>query len=98
MTPTPMSAASVSPVRQHAANALLVTGYAVAIWALARAVPMFRQHRGRRFLAAEAGTAAVAVGWALRGKTFRAASNAALVVLFAAGWWITGRSRGRGQT
>ncbi len=91
MTP---ASASVSAGRQQAGNALLLAGYAVAIWALARAVPMYRQRRQRRFLAAEAGTAAVAVGWALRGQAFRSAANAGLVAVFAAGWWIGGRKRG----
>ncbi len=88
MTPT---SASVSAGREQAGNALLVGGYAVAVWALARAVPMYRQRRRRRFFAAEAGTAAVAVGWALRGNSFRSAANAGLVAVFAAGWWIGSR-------
>jgi len=89
-----MSSAHLSPGRQQVGGALLVAGYAVAIWALARAVPMYRQRRQRRFLAAEAGTAAVAVGWALRGQAFRSAANAGLVAVFAAGWWIGGRQHG----
>ncbi len=88
-----MSSASVSPGRQQVGGVLLVAGYAVAVWALARAVPMYRQRRQRRFLAAEAGTAAVAVGWALRGQAFRSAANAGLVAVFAAGWWIGGRRK-----
>jgi len=88
-----MTSASVSPGRQQVGNALLVVGYAVAVWALARAVPMYRQRRQRRFLAAEAGTAAVAVGWALRGKSLPSALNAGMVVVFAAGWWIGGRRK-----
>jgi len=89
-----VTSASVSPGRQQVGGALLVAGYALAVWALARAVPMYRQRRQRRFLAAEAGTAAVAVGWALRGKTLPSVANAAMVAVFAAGWWIGGRRRG----
>ena len=88
-----MTTGSVGPVRQQAGNALLVAGYAVAVWALAKAVPMYRRRQTKRFLAAEAGTAAVAVGWALRGRTWRAAPNAAMVLVFAAVWWIGGRRR-----
>jgi len=88
-----MTTASVSPGRQQAGNALLVVGYAVAVWALARAVPMYRQRRGRRFLAAEAGTAGVAAGWALRGEPVRSGLNAAMVVVLAAAWWIGARRR-----
>ncbi len=88
-----MTSASVSPGRQQVGGALLVGGYAVACWALARALPMYRQRRTRRFLAAEAGTAAVAVGWALRGQSLRSAANAGLVAVFAAGWWVGGRRR-----
>ncbi|MDQ6797021.1 MAG: hypothetical protein M3011_03170 [Actinomycetota bacterium] len=88
-----MTAASVSPGRHQAGNALLVAGYAVAAWALARAVPMYRERRRRRFLAAQAGTAAVAAGWALRGEPVRSALNAAMVAVLAAAWWISGLRR-----
>ncbi len=88
-----MTSASVSPGRQQAGNVLLVTGYVVACWALARAVPMFRQRRGRRFVAAEAGTAAVAVGWALKRNALPAIVNTGTVAVFAAIWWIGGRRR-----
>jgi len=88
-----VTVASISPGRQQAGNAALVVGYGVAVWALARAVPMFRQRRAGRFLAAEAGTAAVAVGWALRRDVVPAALNGGFVVAFAAAWWIGGRRR-----
>jgi len=88
-----MTSVSVSPGRQQAGNVLLVVGYAVAVWALARVVPMYRQRRQRRFFATEAATAGVAVGWALRGNALRSAANAGLVVIFATAWWIGGRRR-----
>jgi hypothetical protein len=86
-----VTAVSVSPGRQQAGNVALVVGYAVAIWALSRAVPMFGQRRTGRFLAAEAGTAAVATGWALRRQAVPAALNGGFVAAFAAAWWIAGR-------
>ena len=79
--------------RDQVGAILLVAGYPAAVWALARAVPMFRQHRRRRFLVAQAGTAAVAAGWALREKPVPSAINASAVVVFAIAWWVTGRSR-----
>jgi hypothetical protein len=73
---------------------LLVVGYPVAVVVLARLVPVLRQRRLGWFLALEAGTAAVAAGWALRAKPAPAAINAAFVAAFAAVWWWTG-SRNR---
>jgi hypothetical protein len=72
---------------------LLAVGYPAAVWALARAVPMFRQRRGRRFLVAETGTASVALGWALRGKAVPSFLNASAAVVLALLWWFTGRRR-----
>lgn len=86
-----MTAASIAPGRQQAGNVALAVGYAVAVWALARTVPMFAQRRTGRFLAAEAGTAAVATGWALRRQAVPAVLNGGFVAVFAAAWWIAGR-------
>jgi len=88
-----MTAASLSPGRHQAGNVALAVGYAVAVWALAGAVPMFRQRRGARFLAAEAGTAAVAAGWALRRQGVPAVLNGGFVAVLAATWWVAGRRR-----
>jgi len=88
-----MTPASISSGRQHAGNALLVVGYAVAVWTLAKAVPMFRRRQTRRFLAAEAATTGVAIGWAVRGKSVPSVLNAGMVAMLAAAWWIGGRRR-----
>lgn len=83
----------MSSPRDQAGLVLLVVGYPGACWALARAVPMFRQRRARRFLATQAAIAAVALGWTLRGKAVPAVLNASMVVVLAAAWRIAGRRR-----
>ena len=89
-----MTTSSGGSIREQVGTILLLAGYPAAIWALARAVPMFRQRRGRRFLVTEAGTASVALGWALKNKAVPSALNASAVVVLALAWWITGRRRG----
>ena len=74
-------------------NALLVSGYALAIWAALRFVPMWRQRRIGRFLAFEAGTAAVATGLVLRGRHRDAGINATVFVGLALAWVVTNRRR-----
>ena len=88
-----MTTSSGGSIREQVGTILLLAGYPAAIWALARAVPMFRRRRGRRFLVAEAGAASVAVGWALKRKAVPSALNASAVVVLALVWWITGRRR-----
>ena len=84
----------MTSLRLQAGTGLLVVGYPGACWALARAVPMFGQRRGRRFLALQAATASVATGWALRGRAVPAVLNASAVVVLAAVWRVRGRHRG----
>ena len=77
----------------RASNALLVSGYAMAVWAALRFVPMWRQRRLGRFLAFEAGTAAVATGLVLRGRHRDAGLNAAAFVGLALAWVVTNRRK-----
>ena len=79
--------------RDQVGTVLLAVGYPAAVWALARAVPMFRRRRVRRFLVTEAGTATVALGWALKRKAVPSFLNASAVVFLALVWWFTGRRR-----
>ncbi len=81
----------MTSVRDQVGTGLLAIGYPGAVWALARAVPMFRQRRRRRFLVLQAATAGVATGWVLHDRAVPAALNASAVVVFAAVWWIGGR-------
>jgi hypothetical protein len=79
--------------RESVSTALLVAGYPLATWAALRFVPMWRQRRIRRFLAFEAGTAAVVVGLALRRRNLEAAANAAILGGLALAWVLTNRPR-----
>jgi hypothetical protein len=84
----------VSPVRRRASNALLLVGYPVATGAALKLVPMFTERRRRRFLAFQAGTAAVVVGLALRRRPVPAGLNAAALAGSSALWWAVGRHKG----
>ena len=88
-----MSDRSARPARsgrRTASNVLLAAGYPVAGWAVAKLVPLYRDEDLTRFLALEAGTACVAVGWALRRRWVPAALNAGALAAFA-GVWLTYR-------
>jgi hypothetical protein len=80
--------ASTPPV---VANVLLVAGYAAAIGSAVKFVPMWRQRRLGRFLVFEAGTACVAVGWALHHRTEGAAINGAILAGLGLAWAATRR-------
>lgn len=76
--------------RRRASNVLLAVGYPVAAVAGAKLVPMYTQRRIRRFVAFEAGTAAVVAGLALRRRRIPALLNAGALVTSSAAWWASG--------
>ncbi len=84
----------VPPRRRRLSNALLLVGYPVATGAAAKAVPMFAERRGRRFLVFQAGTAAVVAGLVLRRRPVSAALNVAAMAGATAVWWAVGRHKG----
>lgn len=79
--------------RKQISTALLVCGYPLATWAALRFVPMWRQRRVRRFLAFEAGTAAVVAGFLLRRRNFEAGVNAAILAGLALAWVASNRPK-----
>jgi hypothetical protein len=82
---------SVSPARRRASNALLLVGYPLATGAAVKLVPMFAERRTRRFLAFQAGTAAVVGGLVLRRRPVPAGLNAAALAGSTALWWARAR-------
>lgn len=75
---------------RRAGTALLAVGYATAVGTGGLLRGAFRQRRAGRFVAFEAGTACVVVGWVLRGHRFRAFLNAAFMALLGLAWWAGG--------
>ncbi len=73
---------------------LLAVGYAGALAVLVRLKPVLVERRVRWFAALQVATAAIAVGWLLKGRTLPALVNGAALVGFGIAWLITGR-RGR---
>ena len=77
---------------------LLVVGYVLAV-PLTVFVPGFLRLWRRRepllFTLAQAGAAAIVLGWALRGDLISAAVNAVWLAGFAAAYALEGRKRGR---
>lgn len=71
---------------------LLALGYPTAITVLTRWIPVVREGRTKWFLAHQAGVAAIAAGWALRGRTQGVVTNGAWF-LVAAGWYLSRRRR-----
>ena len=70
---------------------LLVAGYPAAVIAATRLPASFRHRRPGAFLAFEAATATVVVGWGARGRWAPAAVNAVILAGLAAAWTLRGR-------
>ncbi|CAN5137925.1 hypothetical protein BH18ACT4_BH18ACT4_05860 [soil metagenome] len=70
---------------------LLVVGYPVAVVMVTRLVPILRQRRWRWFVALEAATACIIVGFAVLGEPLGAVLNGAAFAGFAFSWWGRGR-------
>lgn len=70
---------------------LLVAGYAVALAMLARLRPVLAERRVWWFVALEAATTSIVVGWFLHGRPLAALANGAALAGFAAAWLIAGR-------
>ncbi len=77
--------------RRAVSNALLLVGYPVAAVAGVKLIPVLRERRTGRFLAFEAGTAAVTAGLVLRRRWLPAAANGAALVGLAVAWVAVGR-------
>ena len=72
-------------------TALLALGYPLAVAVLVRFRSVLRRRDHRSFAALEVGTAAIAMGWALRRRPSAAVVNAFFFVAFGVAWWATGR-------
>lgn len=73
---------------------VLVAGYAVALAMLARLRPVLAERRVWWFVALEAATTSIVVGWLLHGRPLAALANGAALAGFAAAWLIAGRRTG----
>lgn len=74
---------------------LLIAGYPVALVVLARLRSVFRERRTTWFVAEEAASAAIALGWALKGRAEGAAVNALWATALGAAWVFSRRRRQR---
>lgn len=84
----------MAPVSNVTASVLLMIGYPLALGVLARLRPVLAERRVWWFLALEAATASVTVGWLLHGRPIPAALNGAALLGFAIAWLITGQRSG----
>ena len=80
---------------RSAGNIFLVVGYPVAVGVLTRLGRVLRERRLPWFVALEAATGCIVVGWSLRGKPLPALVNGAALVGFALAWRATGRRTDR---
>ena len=79
-------------------NALLVTGYAIAIVPVLRLRTIVRERDGRALAqlgALELGHVLVAAGWAVKGRRLRALVNVAALVAYPAAWMASGSRAAR---
>lgn len=76
-------------------TALLVAGYAAATPTAAGVLRIAWRRNVPLFLLLEGGTAAIVAGWALRGQTMSAWTNAGIGVGFLCTWVAVGRVRSR---
>lgn len=76
------------------ASVLLMIGYPLALGVLARLRPVLAERRVRWFVALEAATASIIVGWLLHGRPIPAALNGTALLGFALAWLITGQRSG----